>query len=329
MAITAGYGTVSRYIDTAFQGSFVAAIVFFGGWALLVWLGALPMPNDVGSWWFVPPVAYGLYAALKELVFDLRSGGEFPEFFAFWGPYRTSAVLNGIAGLIIALGVAKFTTVASVPNGVKAFYVAAMAAGSAFGGISVTANKRREYPLLAAFDIILSGALSGFFVGIPFYILYIILTRNVVSEQAIAYWCCSFALLGAIVNLWRRHRTPLGIGAVLGSFFGGMGKISLKMGTTVDAIGAFLSGALWFGFAFFVIWVVYPPTNVWWWLGFSFAVVAGIKGLQEIGTALSKHNELAPQGGLGNAGNASEKKTQGALSGTGPKPPWADHGYRD
>src|ERR1700683_4023173 len=100
MAITAGYGTVSRYIDTAFQGSFVAAIVFFGGWALLVWLGALPMPNDVGSWWFVPPVAYGLYAALKELVFDLRSGGEFPEFFAFWGPYRTSAVLNGIAGLI-------------------------------------------------------------------------------------------------------------------------------------------------------------------------------------------------------------------------------------
>jgi len=230
-------------VGLATKEALAAAFVIYGGWALLAWLGAVA-PVELGYWWLVP-VAYGLYMAAKALLIDIRERGELSEFFAFWGPYRTSALLRGILGIIVAIAVIQFTRLRSEPEGVQAFILIGLPSCMAFVGISEAANKRREFPLLAAWDIAANGFLLGLILGFGFYLLQLRLRQDQYSREALGYWCASFAVAGALGNLWRRFGLSSGVRTASGLADMAVQTKVMLQGLWFAALGALLIWVTW------------------------------------------------------------------------------------
>jgi hypothetical protein len=192
----------ARYVGIGFGRANGAAIFWYSGWAGLAWQGVIPGPVQVGYWW-CGAAAFGVLETLNELAGDLRDGGYAPKFFAVWGPYRVTAVISFIEGALFAFGITMLTQARpDIPGMVGA--PSLCGALWAFLTVAQLANKRREYPVLAAIDVAGNGVIAGLIVGAIVLMGWLWLKQQSFGDVFSWQWLALCAALGAAVRLWRR-----------------------------------------------------------------------------------------------------------------------------
>lgn len=264
-----GHHGFLEYLGVALIAGSVLAAMWYGGWALLVRIHLLDMPVTLGYWWLVA-VAWGLYQAFAQMTRDLRSNGKFPAFFAFWGPYRTAALLNGVGfGLAFTAWLISFelaqpdlTTSSIIIAGVVAAIVGAGV------GVSQLANRRREYPLFAVPDVLANGAIFGLALGNVALILWSAITHTQTTKFQISVSLIVAAMLGAGANALRRF-SAAPVATAFNVAIGGTSRFRVLLpGLWYLALGA---GAAWLTLKF--------ASGIMAYLGGGLAVYLFVRGL--------------------------------------------------
>jgi hypothetical protein len=96
-----------------------------------------------------------------------------------------------------------------------------------------------------------------------------------------------------------------------------VGEFSTAVGDTISNLVAFVKGGLWLLLGAFVMYVSWPPNDVFRWIIFGLGIVAAGKALSYIGPALKTTPTLVAGSPHGDARDATEAEAQQATRGTG------------
>jgi hypothetical protein len=198
------------YIVLGLVEAAICSAIWYGARPFLVQYGIFATPVTlVSGWWFW--AAFGSYKALRALSIDLRSQGKFPEFFAFWGPYRTTAVDSGIGWTLAAILILPHIETEIPINWIVPIAIG-IGASYALLSLSQLADERHEYPLLAAVDVAFDGFVLGLVVAAVGCGAWVKLTQR---PDDVAQWQIWLGMaIGAAANLWRRFGDTSAFGAV-------------------------------------------------------------------------------------------------------------------
>jgi hypothetical protein len=187
-------------IVLGFLKAAIYSAIWYGVRAFLVQYGIIATPVALVNWWWFW-AAFGSYKALQALSIDLRAQGKFPEFFAFWGPYRTTAGDSGLGWTFAAILLLPHIATEVPINWIVPIGIG-LGASYAFLSLSQLANQRHEYPVLAAVDVAFDGSALGIVVAAIGCGAWVKLTQTPYDVDQWPFWLG--AALGAAANLWRR-----------------------------------------------------------------------------------------------------------------------------
>jgi type IV secretion system protein VirD4 len=162
--------------------------------------------------------------------------------------YAATALMYGVFGAIGGV-VAVAALYPDLPLDAAALFVIVAAGCAAFVGVSNLANKRHEYPLLAAADIAFNGAGAGFIVFLIAFSVWLHLSHTRTDRPSFETYSAIALVVGAAVNLGRR--------------FGGLsfGKLFDVAPDVMGRTQTLLVGLYWTALGLGTLWVAWDLTS--------------------------------------------------------------------
>jgi type IV secretion system protein VirD4 len=239
--------TAPSYFGDALSYVGFSFVVWYVAWALL-WKYHMVSSPPTGGWWNWAIFFFGFLALLhsfkKEVVARENAAG-IGSYRVDYGREAALGAFDGawIFGVVWLLGLN--TTAPENFKWMAAFFVIS----GGFAAIVRHAGRQRDYPL-AMVDDVMNGVIAGAIAGALLYVLWTIATRSVFVNGTFYVWLFVGAVVGAILNYFRKN------GAVTGE-----GAFSRLLGIAAGGAlrGKGLAAGLFFGaIGFVILWLFVP-----------------------------------------------------------------------
>jgi hypothetical protein len=179
-------------------------LLFYGGWGLLAWLGAVAPPSPIGGWALI---ALGIVGTASDFNSRLEAQEKSTGVSGFWGPYRRQAAIGAFAGAAGLWLLVRYRAFDLTDSPVVNFVVwSAFVAAGAFAWVISCAGRRRDRPLLPAIDDAMDGFIAGAGVmsAVLAFAVWHASTDGQIDQRAEYVLVVICGALGAGVNVWRR-----------------------------------------------------------------------------------------------------------------------------